>query len=278
MRPAQPLDLDRRVIGGTVGPLVSAEAGEGPTILLVHGAPGTIRDFRWLTPVLSKWARVIVVDMPGYGLAHPTRFPETLSGRTAYLSEILDVYGVKRCVAIGHSFGSWAVANLGLREPERVLGVGMISPVGISMHQGLKRFRIRQLFKLRHLSPFREPLLTLLHRGFSRSGFPGAEVHDVERVLDVLDAMDFEAYAEVVESLKTPVWLVHCEDDPLIEHSIVLELIHALSDRDYLTLSAGGHNPQRDFAIELAASLQHWVISRGFFDEPPLGANGRIAG
>ena len=50
MRPAQPLDLDRRVIDGTVGPLVSAETGEGPTILLVHGAPGTIRDFRWLTP------------------------------------------------------------------------------------------------------------------------------------------------------------------------------------------------------------------------------------
>ena len=278
MRPSEPLDVECRLLEGTVGPLAFAEVGQGPTVLLVHGAPGTVRDFRWLTPALCRWARVVVVDMPGYGTSHPTRFPPTLAGRTAYLSEILDRLDVKQCIAVGHSFGSWAVANLAQREPRRVRGVGMISPVGLSMHHGLRRFRIRKLFKLRHLPWIGDSLIELLHRGFKRSGFPGAQVHDVARVLDVLDGIDFEAYREVIAKLETPVWLTHCQDDPLIEQHIVEELADALKEREYLAFPSGGHNPQRDYAIEIAASLEHWVHTHGFFGEPVVDQEPRVTG
>jgi pimeloyl-ACP methyl ester carboxylesterase len=90
--------------------------------------------------------------------------------------------------------------------------------------------------------------------------------------------LDFEEYARILSSLETPVWLTHCEDDPLIEAEIVDELARALHDREFLTLKTGGHNPQKEFAVELAASLQHWILSRGFFDEPPLGIKDRAAG
>ena len=42
--------------------------GEGELeLLLVHGIPGSARDFRWLSHLLAEQARTIRLEMPGFG-------------------------------------------------------------------------------------------------------------------------------------------------------------------------------------------------------------------
>lgn len=42
-------------------------AGEGPLILLIHGAGGATQSWRHLFPILAKTNRVIAIDLPGQG-------------------------------------------------------------------------------------------------------------------------------------------------------------------------------------------------------------------
>ena len=133
MKSQTALDPQPTVLDGTVGKIAYAQAGtEGPCLILVHGCPGSRWDFRWWLSELSQWARVIVVDMPGYGDATPTQFPATTAGRTAYLSEVLDTLDIDKAFVVGHSFGATAVVDFALRYPERVKAIALLAPIGHS--------------------------------------------------------------------------------------------------------------------------------------------------
>lgn len=43
------------------------EMGEGPLILMLHGAGGSTQSWRHLMPLLARHARVVAVDLPGQG-------------------------------------------------------------------------------------------------------------------------------------------------------------------------------------------------------------------
>ncbi len=44
------------------------EAGEGPTVILLHGAGGSVHSYRDVIPVLARDYHVVAIDMPGQGL------------------------------------------------------------------------------------------------------------------------------------------------------------------------------------------------------------------
>ena len=59
-------DLSRRV-QGPVHRWHVQEAGQGKTILLLHGAGGSTHNYRDMIPVLAHDFRVVAIDLPGQG-------------------------------------------------------------------------------------------------------------------------------------------------------------------------------------------------------------------
>ncbi len=53
-----PSDPPRQLVRLAGGLAAFSDEGEGPSVLAVHGLPGSGRDFRWLAPRLSPFARV----------------------------------------------------------------------------------------------------------------------------------------------------------------------------------------------------------------------------
>ena len=62
--PSDPPVLTLQLPGGPVG---YTDVGDGPVVVALHGAPGSVRDWRWLGPLLEPRIRLVRVDMPGYG-------------------------------------------------------------------------------------------------------------------------------------------------------------------------------------------------------------------
>ncbi len=106
-------------------------AADGPPVVLLHGASGSLTDMRIaLGDRLARRHRVILIDRPGHGWsdrgggagAEPAR-------QAALVVEALDRLGVDRAIFVGHSWAGALVAALALARPDRVAGLVLLAPV-----------------------------------------------------------------------------------------------------------------------------------------------------
>lgn len=108
--------------GGTELSFVTAGAVSDPPILLLHGFPSSARTFRKVIPALSKTARVIAPDLPGFGESDVLASPSFDSFGEA-VSELLDHLSVGPRYIYLHDFGAPVGLHIAMRTPEQVLGL-----------------------------------------------------------------------------------------------------------------------------------------------------------
>jgi pimeloyl-ACP methyl ester carboxylesterase len=92
---------------------------------MLHGQPGSARDWRGLEAELNGQFDTLAIDRPGYT-------PGTLPGGIAHSGEAavaaLDGAGLGRALIVGHSFGGAVAAWLAVHHPERVEGLVLVAP------------------------------------------------------------------------------------------------------------------------------------------------------
>jgi len=113
------------------------EAGQGPALVLLHGSgPGVSgwSNFKGNLPDLSKTFRVIVPDMPGFGLSDrvelPRAYPRVAADAVAFLMEQL---GLDKAHVLGNSMGGYVAAELALAHPDRVERLVLMGPGGLAV-------------------------------------------------------------------------------------------------------------------------------------------------
>ncbi|WP_238602571.1 alpha/beta fold hydrolase [Fimbriiglobus ruber] len=97
-------------------------------VVFVHGNPGPMDDWEELAPVVAKFARVVAMDMPGYGRAdHPRDFDYTISGYAKYLGALLDRLAVDRAHLVLHDFGGAWGLRWAIDHPSRIASLTLIN-------------------------------------------------------------------------------------------------------------------------------------------------------
>ena len=104
-------------------------AGEGPAVVLLHGQPGSHRDWRRVTKRLARTHRVIAVDRPGYGDAARER-PGGFADNADDLARLLDEHGIDQATVVGHSWGGGAALSFAQRYPQRVAALVLVAAAG----------------------------------------------------------------------------------------------------------------------------------------------------
>jgi pimeloyl-ACP methyl ester carboxylesterase len=117
-----------RIAQTRCGPIEYAVAGEGPPMLVVHGAGGGIDQGLIIgRPLVKAGFRVIAVSRFGY-LGTP--LPEDASPAAqadAYVC-LLDALGIQQVVILGASAGAPSAMQFGLRHPERCRALVLLVP------------------------------------------------------------------------------------------------------------------------------------------------------
>lgn len=103
------------------------EAGEGPLILLLHGAGGATQSFRGLFPILAQQYRVVAVDLPGQGFTQIGGQQRCgLDHMSEDLLSLCRNQGWSPDLIVGHSAGV-AIAlrmwELGLKSENGIFGI-----------------------------------------------------------------------------------------------------------------------------------------------------------
>jgi len=101
-------------------------AGQGPPVLLMHGAPQTHVSWRFVAPELAKDYTVVATDLRGYGDSSTPPDGENhanYSKRAMALDqvEVMRHFGFERFAVVGHDRGGRVAHRMALDHPDRVL-------------------------------------------------------------------------------------------------------------------------------------------------------------
>ena len=259
--PATPSDPARRTLMTPGGPVAYTDEGDprsGRVFVLLHGLPGSARDWRWLAPPLSRGARVIRLEQPGFGGTSLQTQPDPdLEVRARWVDEALEALGVTDCVLVGHSMGGALAMVVAARAPQRLSGLALLASVGLRPHVSMRRRRPSPaLGRWLGFAPLRLALRPSLRRGFARAGF-SAELpySSLVHTLRILASFSFASLRRSALTITAPTFLAWAEDDPFIEPVIGMALATELPDGPRLTFASGGHNIQKSRALELSEAL-----------------------
>jgi pimeloyl-ACP methyl ester carboxylesterase len=112
-------------------PIRYLAAGEGPPLVLLHGAGDNSLDWRWVIPDLAATHRVYAPDLPGS--------PDSARPDAAYSPAFferfavgfLNALGIGRATFVGNSLGGLIALQLALSEPERAGALVLVNSAGL---------------------------------------------------------------------------------------------------------------------------------------------------
>jgi pimeloyl-ACP methyl ester carboxylesterase len=104
--------------------------GQGPDVVCLHGLGATKASFFDTAAALTRDGyRVHAVDLPGFGgSSKPIAAPYSARWFAETVVEVMDALEVGRAHLVGNSMGGRVAIEVGLRAPERVAGLALLSP------------------------------------------------------------------------------------------------------------------------------------------------------
>ena len=136
------------------------EVGEGPLVLLLHGAGGATHSFRHLIPLLIPHYRIVALDLPGQGLSVlGARGRCGLDPVAEDIAALIHHQGWQPFAIIGHSAGAAIAQRLAEILPLNAV-VGINSALGA--FEGVEGWLFPVMAKALALTPFVPSLFSKL--------------------------------------------------------------------------------------------------------------------
>ena len=107
------------------------DEGQGPPVVLLHGSPGSSRDFLALGPALAARHRVVAPDLPGFGASSHSVPDYSIRAHALYVLEMLETLGIERVHLLGFSMGGGVALEIYEQAPERVASLTLLSAIGV---------------------------------------------------------------------------------------------------------------------------------------------------
>src|SRR5260221_9572566 len=133
------------VRGGTSVVFQGGPADSGEAVVFVHGNPGPSDGWTGLATQASEFARVVTMDMPGYGRAdRPRDFDYTVAGYARHLGGILEALGVRRAHLVLHDFGGpWGLEWGSLHRAQ----IASVTLVNIGLLEGYEWHKFARIWQ-----------------------------------------------------------------------------------------------------------------------------------
>jgi magnesium chelatase accessory protein len=234
-------------------------AGNGPTLLFLHGTGGATHTWHHILPALATHADVIAIDLPGHGFttgATPAHL--SLTGMATAVAALLRALDVHPVIGIGHSAGAAVLLQLASQvdiAPSSFICVNSalvsVSPLGqmllpvarsvfdvalvrdvvaAGMQSGtLARRVLRTTGTV--LAPEQEARYITLLTGETRVG----------AVLQMMSRWDLPDLEATFPRITQRVTLVHSRNEPWVNFGELMAATSTLPDRAVIDLTPAGH-------------------------------------
>jgi pimeloyl-ACP methyl ester carboxylesterase len=132
-------------------------AGEGESLVLVHGLGGAASNWLALAPWLLSGRRLLAPELPGHGGSSPLPAAPSLNAYADRLAILLE-RDTGPSAVVGHSLGGAIVLRLAIRRPELVSALVLAGAAGISSGNRRARYALTMTSLLKpgkRIAPYR---------------------------------------------------------------------------------------------------------------------------
>lgn len=240
-----------------MGPIEAAIQGEGPAIVILHGAGGGYdRSQAYAHP---EWGfKYITLSRPGY-LRTPLSVGKTPAQHADALAALLDKLGIEKTVVMGVSAGGLSAIEFSLRHPDRCSGLILSSAI----HQPLPRYKEIAYSVAKYILP--SDLLTwfFLNRFWLFAFRPNLALQTlgdpqkqagIKNMLDSLWPLskrikglnnDLEniqlGLPNPLSDVRVPTLVIHGDADFVVSHRQGLQSAKEIPNAEFLNLPGGTH-------------------------------------
>ncbi|VBB43422.1 Alpha/beta hydrolase fold containing protein [uncultured Paludibacter sp.] len=100
------------------------------TVIMIHGLGSYLRAWERNMEEVSKTARVIAIDLPGYGKSSKEPHDGAMIFYAEIIKEFVKQLELKNIVIVGHSMGGQIAMTTALQYPDMVKGLILVDPAG----------------------------------------------------------------------------------------------------------------------------------------------------
>jgi len=255
-------------------------SGNGPPIVLIHGASGNLRDMTFdFAPALARDFTTIAFDRPGLGYTPAlNENGDTLKEQADLLAAAVRKLGYDKVYVLGQSYGGSVALSWALEHPHMVAGLVLVSAPSNVWPGGLG-----WIYRL-NITPVIGPVFRLLVAAFPPWGLvdkslegifspqpvaPGfadhvgtgltlrratqkANAYQIAALKDELRAM-VPRYADIM----MPVEAIHGSADTVVPEKIHTDkLAHQIPDINVKVLTGVGHMPHHTNLSDVIAAVK----------------------
>ena len=112
-------------------PIRYLSAGEGPLLVLLHGAGDNSLDWRWVMPTLAATHQVYAPDLPGSPDSARPAADYSPAFFERFVAGFLDALDIERAAMVGNSLGGLVALRVALSEPARVTDLVLVDSAGL---------------------------------------------------------------------------------------------------------------------------------------------------
>jgi pimeloyl-ACP methyl ester carboxylesterase len=263
-----------------------------PTIVLVHGLGGSHLNWDLLAPLLRPHARVLAIDLPGFGRSEPGDRRTTVHDNVAVLDRFLAEVAGTPVVLVGNSMGGMISLLESAAAPEKVRGLVLLDAAVPGPRRALdplvtltfaiyaipmlgERFlwmrrqrstplrRVRDVFRLCGVDPDTLPPevvdrgVTLLEQRQDLAGMDKAFLSAARSLLRLL--ADPRQYRAAMAAVEAPVLMVQGDVDRLVPVAAGRDIAGQHPGWRYLELEGVGHVPQLQVPDRIASEILAWL-------------------
>jgi pimeloyl-ACP methyl ester carboxylesterase len=279
-------------LGGPVHYVDFGGPDDAPTVVLVHGLGGSHLNWDLFAPLLRPHARVLALDLPGFGLSEPGDRRTTVHDNVRVLDRFLAEVAGTPAVLVGNSMGGMisilqtaaspkSVSGLVLLDaavpgPRRALdplvaatfalyAVPMVGERFLSMRR--KRSTplrtVCEMLRLCGVDPDQLPAdvidrsVALIRQRQDVVGMDKAFLSAARSLLRLL--ADPRRYREAMASIRVPVLMVQGDIDRLVPVAAARDVAARHPDWRYVELAGVGHVPQLQVPERVATEMLGWL-------------------
>lgn len=251
--------------------------GEGPDLLLLHGAGASSHSWAPLIPHLVNSHRVIAPDLPGHGWTRSPRGRASLGDVAADLATLCAQERWAPRVVVGHSAGgaiSLELARQGRLKPDRLVIVNG----ALENFRGAAGWLFPIMAKMLALNPFTGFLISQGGRSVQQVrsilASAGTELSEegleryarliqrrahVDGTLAMMAQWSLSDLNRALPRIATPTLFLHGVQDGAVAPRVAEDAARSMPDARLITLPGVGHIAHEEAPERVAHEIQHFI-------------------